>query len=200
METLTAIMGKSFFELCKGHHEGMAVRSPPVGWSSGPWYVILGSMSITIWSLIASMQDITKRERWFWIQGPKSNKCKIRLPIRTRGFHQVEIDTQFHRAVPEGEVESAIAWTLLFVSFENWVLLRVTLTKAVHEWRIMVEPHRPNSLMDFGTLHTNVCQEPLWEVPPVTRSWRKYRAGKAFRDPIHDEVMRKIPDRQGCLG
>ena len=82
----------------------------------------------------------------------------------------MEIDTQFHRAVLEGEVESAIAWTLLFVSFENRVLLRVTLTKAVREWRIMVEPHRPNSLMDFGTLHTNVCREPLWEVPPVMRS------------------------------
>ena len=35
------------------------------------------------------------------------------------------------------------------------------------------------------------CWEPLWEVPPVTRSRRKYWAGKAVRDPIHDEVMRK---------
>ena len=47
---------------------------------------------------------------------------------------------------------------------------------------------------------TELYWEPLWEVPPVTRSWRKYRAGKAVRDPIHDEVMRRIPDRQARLG
>ena len=44
------------------------------------------------------------------------------------------------------------------------------------------------------------CREPLWEIPPMTRSWRKYQTGKAVRDPIHDEVMRKKPDRQGRLG
>ena len=44
------------------------------------------------------------------------------------------------------------------------------------------------------------CREPLWEVPPVTRKWRKYQAGKAVRDPIHDEVTRKKRDRQGRLG
>ena len=44
------------------------------------------------------------------------------------------------------------------------------------------------------------CPELLWGVLPVMRSWRKYRAGKAVWDPIHDEVTRKIPDRQGRLG
>ena len=44
------------------------------------------------------------------------------------------------------------------------------------------------------------CQEPLWEILPLMRSWRKYRTGKAVRDPIHDEVMRKKPDRQGHPG
>ena len=43
-----------------------------------------------------------------------------------------------------------------------------------------------------------LCWEPLWEIPPMTRSWRKYLTGKAVQDPIHDEVMRKKPDTQGC--
>ena len=34
----------------------------------------------------------------------------------------------------------------------------------------------------------------------MTRSGRKYRTGKAVQDPIHDEVMRKKPDRQGRPG
>ena len=144
----------------------MAVRSPPVGRSSGPWYMILGSISITIWSLITSRWDITKQERQFWIQGPKSNKGKMRLPIRTRGFHQVEINTQFHRAVPEGEVESAIAWTWLFISFENQVLLRVTVTKAVREWRTMVGLHKLNNPITFGTLHKHVPMK--WKRYPVS--------------------------------
>ena len=29
---------------------------------------------------------------------------------------------------------------------------------------------------------------------------KKIRAGKAVQDPIHDEVTRKEPDRQGHLG
>ena len=35
------------------------------------------------------------------------------------------------------------------------------------------------------TSHWCMCREVLWEVPPVTRSWRKYRAGKPsrIRDP-----------------
>ena len=44
------------------------------------------------------------------------------------------------------------------------------------------------------------CREPLWEIPPMTRSWRKYLTHKAIQDPIHDEVMRKKPDRQGRSG
>ena len=44
------------------------------------------------------------------------------------------------------------------------------------------------------------CRESLWEIPPMTRSWRKYRTGKAVRDSIDDEVMRKKPDKQGCPG
>ena len=36
--------------------------------------------------------------------------------------------------------------------------------------------------------------------PTHDRSWRKYQAGKAVQDPIHDEVMAKKPDRQGRLG
>ena len=44
------------------------------------------------------------------------------------------------------------------------------------------------------------CRELLWEVPPMTRSRRKYQAGKAIWDPIHYEVMRKKSDRQGHLG
>ena len=95
----------------------MAIRSSPLGWSSEPRYIILGSISITIWSLIASMWDITKQERQFRIQGPKNNMSKIRLPFRTRGFHQVEVDTQFHKVVSKGGVESAIAWIWLFRSY-----------------------------------------------------------------------------------
>ena len=44
------------------------------------------------------------------------------------------------------------------------------------------------------------CREPLCEIPPMTWSWRKYQAGKAVQDPIHDEGMRKNPDRQGHRG
>ena len=43
-------------------------------------------------------------------------------------------------------------------------------------------------------------REPLWEIPPMTTSWRKYLTQKAIQDPIHDEVMRKKPDRQGHSG
>ena len=32
---------------------------------------------------------------------PKSSKSKTRLPIRTRGSHQVEVDIQFHKAIPK---------------------------------------------------------------------------------------------------
>ena len=44
------------------------------------------------------------------------------------------------------------------------------------------------------------CREPLWEIPPMARSWRKYLTGKAVQDPIHDKVMRKKPDTQGPSG
>ena len=44
------------------------------------------------------------------------------------------------------------------------------------------------------------CWEPLWEIPPMTRSWRKYLTGKAAQDPIHGEVMRKKPDTGGRSG
>ena len=43
------------------------------------------------------------------MQGSESNKSTIRLLIRIRGFHQMEIDIHFHKAVPRGGVESAIA-------------------------------------------------------------------------------------------
>ena len=35
---------------------------------------------------------------------------------------------------------------------------------------------------------------------PARDEVMKKRAGKAIRNPIHDKVMRKIPDRQGRLG
>ena len=122
METLNAIMGKGAMASlasphCVGASWRMAVRSSPLGWSSEPWYVILGFISITIWSLIASTWDITKWEREFRIQGPKNNMSKIRLPFRTRGFHQVEVDTLFHKVVPKGGVESATASAWLFRSY-----------------------------------------------------------------------------------
>ena len=34
----------------------------------------------------------------------------------------------------------------------------------------------------------------------MTRSWKKYLTRKAVQDPIHDEVMRKRPDKQGRSG
>ena len=40
----------------------------------------------------------------------------------------------------------------------------------------------------------------IMEILPMTRSWRKYLTGKTVQDPIHDEVMRKNPDRQGRPG
>ena len=52
----------------------MIVGSPPVGRCSVSQYVPLGAISITIWSLIVSLWDITKRE--FRTQGPNSNKSK----------------------------------------------------------------------------------------------------------------------------
>ena len=42
----------------------------------------------------------------------------------------------------------------------------------------------------FVVMLPKAFREPLWRVPPMTRSWRKYQAGKAIQDPIHDEVMR----------
>ena len=49
-------------------------------------------------------------------------------------------------------------------------------------------------------IQNTVCWEPLWEIPPMTRSWRKYLTRKAIQDPIHDQVIRKKPDMQGHSG
>ena len=49
-------------------------------------------------------------------------------------------------------------------------------------------------------IQNTVCWEPLWEIPPMTRSWRKYLTSKAIQDPIHDQVIRKKPDMQGHSG
>ena len=144
----------------------MAIRSSPLGWSSEPRCVILGSISITIWSLIASMWDITKQERQFRIQGPKNNMSKIRLPFRTRGFHQVEVDTQFHKVVSKGGVESAIAWIWLFRSYIGVEGSRMSPQKMKWESEFLfTEPK--NELYDHADTHGSKHAEFIlekWEV------------------------------------
>ena len=49
------------------------------------------------------------------------------------------------------------------------------------------------------SLHLN-CWGPLWEIPPMTRSWGEDLTLEAVQDPIRDEVMRKRPDMQGRSG
>ena len=56
-----------------------------------------------------------------------------------------------------------------------------------------------------------ICREPTHETPPMTRSWGRNLTGKAnqvfrgfekasSRDPTHDKVTRRKPDRQGRSG
>ena len=72
------------------------------------------------------------------------------------------------------------------------------LTVSVRWW-VRRERSRKPSPSAFSGLVVS-CREPLCEITPITWSWRKYQAGKAVQDPIHDEVVRKKPDRQGRPG
>ena len=53
----------------KGASLGKAVRSPLMGWSSGLWYIALGTPSINILRLMAFNQDVMKQEIQLIIQG-----------------------------------------------------------------------------------------------------------------------------------
>ena len=91
-------------------------------------------------------------------------------------------------------------------SYDNHILAGASLTVSEDQvlavsvgWWVRRERSRKPSPSAFSGLVVS-CREPLCEIPPMTWSWKKYQAGKVVQDPIHDEAMRKKPDRQGRRG
>ena len=82
------------------------------------------------------------------------------------------------------------------------------------DWPLWVsEPCYPFSPFLGQNLYMvfTICREPTHETPPMTRSWGRNLTGKAnqvfrgfekasSRDPTHDKVTRRKPDRQGRPG